>query len=273
MAQQVSSGSISIGANESGAATRSINYIIGEGVTTVNTPSTVQRSLNDTKSRLLAQKTSAGSAISFSDFYGKRPPNMASYAVGDIRQLTEFPSNDIQNGEGGSFFRCTYQDGWGYYASVSSGGIGLSGDRSATLNVDASPGSSFVLSFLFMDRSGFPGLASSSTDKVYGQLESGASFPDCDQNNTLTVYNHLPGSHDPSIGTLSSPIYTFKSNICTVTGGGSGDIYQFNIACSNTGGGIYGGLFYGIIGKTLTLSAESTIGSSTTTYTCTINFS
>ena len=68
MAAQVSSGSISIGANETGAATRSINYIIGEGVTTIDTPSTVQRSLNDDRSRLLAQKTSAGSAISFSDF-------------------------------------------------------------------------------------------------------------------------------------------------------------------------------------------------------------
>ena len=268
MAAQVSSGSISIGANETGAATRSINYIIGEGVTTINTPSTVQRSLNDTRSRLLAQKTSAGSAISFSDFYSKRPPNVSTYTVGDIRE-----SGDLEDGEGGTFFRCTYQDGWGYEESVAAGGIGQSGDKSATLNVDASPGSSFVLSFLFMDRSGYPGLASSSTDKVYGQLESGASFPDCDQNNTLTVYNHLPGSHDPSFSSLGSPIYTSKSNICTVTGGGSGDIYQFNIACSNTGGGINGGLHYGIIGKTLTLSAESTIGSSTTTYTCTINFS
>ena len=268
MAQQVGSGTISIGPNETGAATRSINYIIGEGVTTINTPSTVQRSLNDTESRLLAEKTSAGSAISFSDFYSKRPPNVASYTVGDIRV-----TNDIEDGEGGSFFRCTYLDGWGYTATASAGGQGQSGDKSATLNVDASPGSSFVLSFLFFDRSGYPSLSSSSTDKLFGQLESGASFPDCDQNNTLTVYNHLPGSHDPSFTSLSSPIYTFKSTLCTVTGGGSGDIYQFNIACSNTGGGVSGGLFYGIIGKTLTLSAESTAYGSTVTYTCTINFS
>ena len=89
MAAQVSSGSISIGPHYSGAATRSINYIIGEGVTTVDTPSTVQRSLNDTRSRLLAEKTSAGSAISFSDFYSKRPPNVASYTPGDIRETNE----------------------------------------------------------------------------------------------------------------------------------------------------------------------------------------
>ena len=265
MAAQVSSGSISIGSNETGAATRSINYIIGEGVTTINTPSTVQRSLNDTESRLLAQKTSAGSAISFSDFYSKRPPNVASYTPGDIRK-----SGDIQDGQGGSFFRCTYQDGWGYEQSVAAGGIGQSGDKSATLNVDASPGSSFVLSFLCMDRSGTPG-GSSTTDKFYGQLESGGSFPDCDQNNTLTVYNHLPGSHDPSFSSLSSPTNTYKQTLCTVTGGGSGDIYQFNIACSNTGGGVSGGLFYGTIGKTLTLSFETP--ESGTTYTCTINFS
>ena len=267
MAAQVSSGSISIGPHYSGAATRSINYIIGEGVTTINTPSTVQRSLNDTESRLLAEKTSAGSAISFSDFFGKRPTNVASYTVGDIRE-----SGDPSDGTGVSFFRCKYQDGWGYEVTAASTTYGT-GDKSATLNVDASPGSSFVLSFLFFDRSGSPGLASSSTDKLFGQLESGAQFPDCDQNNTLTVYNHLPGSHDPSFSSLSSPTNTFKQTLCTVTGGGSGDIYQFNIACSNTGGGVNGGLFYGTIGKTLTLSAESTIGGSTTTYTCTINFS
>lgn len=98
MAQQVGSGSISIGPNESGAATRSINYIIGEGVTTINTPSTVQRSLNDTESRLLAEKTSAGSAISFSDFYSKRPPNVSSYTPGDIRE-----TNDPDDGDGVSF--------------------------------------------------------------------------------------------------------------------------------------------------------------------------
>ena len=48
-------------------------------------------------------------------------------------------------------------------------------------------------------------------------------------------------------------------------------IYQFNIACSNTGGGVSGGLFYGTIGKTLTLSFETP--TSGTTYTCTLNFS
>ena len=265
MAQQVSSGTISIGPNETGAATRSINYIIGEGVTTIDTPSTVARSLNDTRSRLLAEKTSAGSAISFSDFYSKRPPNVASYTVGDIRV-----TNDIEDGEGGSFFRCTYLDGWGYTATASAGGQGQSGDKSATLNVDASPGSSFVLSFLCMDRSGTPG-GSSKTDKFYGQLESGGTFPSCDQNNTLTVYNHLPGSHDPSFTSLSSPTSTSKLTLCTVTGGGTADIYQFNIACSNTGGGVSGGLFYGTIGKTLTLSFETP--TSGTTYTCTLNFS
>tara|TARA_R100001015_G_C4621678_1_gene178928 strand:- start:285 stop:1079 length:795 start_codon:yes stop_codon:yes gene_type:complete len=264
MTTQVSSGSISIGANESGAATRSINYIIGEGVTSDGTPSTVARSLNDTRSRALAQKTSAGSAISFSDFYSKSPPN-PTYAQGDIRV-----TNDIENGEGGSFFRCTYLDGWGYTATASSGGIGQSGDKSATLNVDASPGSGFVISFLCMDLSGTPG-GSSTTDKFYGQLESGAQFPTCDNNNTLTVYNHLPGSHDPSIGSLGSPQSTSKSNICTVTGGGSGDIYQFNIACSSTGGTVAGGLTFAIIGKALTLSFETP--ESGTTYTCTLNFS
>ena len=97
MTTQVSSGSISIGPHYSGAATRSFNYIIGEGVTSDGTPSTVARSLNDTRSRALAQKTSAGSAISFSDFYSKSPPN-PTYAQGDIRV-----TNDIENGEGGSF--------------------------------------------------------------------------------------------------------------------------------------------------------------------------
>ena len=267
MPQQVGSGTISIGPNETGAATRSINYIIGEGVTTINTPSTVQRSLNDTRSRLLAEKTSAGSAISFSDFYSKRPPNVSSYTPGDIRE-----TNDPDDGDGVSFFRCKYQDGWGYEVTAASTTYGT-GDKSATLNVDASPGSSFVLSFLFFDQSGYPSLSSSSTDKLFGQLESGGTFPDCDQNNTLTVYNHLPGSHDPSFSSLSSPTSTSKITLCTVTGGGSGDIYQFNIACSNTGGGVNGGLYYGTIGKTLTLSAESTAYGTTVTYTCTINFS
>ena len=266
MAAQVSSGSISIGPNETGAATKSINYIIGEGVTTINTPSTVQRSLNDTRSRLLAQKTSAGSAISFSDFYGKRPPNVSTYTVGDIRQ-----TGDLEDGEGGTFFRCTYTDGWGYTTTVAKGTQGVDQNLSATLNVDASPGSSFVISFCVVDDSGSP-YSSSTTDKLYGQMASGGSFPDCDQNNTLTVYNHLPGSHDPSFTSLSSPIYTFKSNICTVTGGGSGDFYQFNIACSNTGGGIYGGLFYGTIGSSLTLTWETPDGGSGYTYTCTLNF-
>lgn len=266
MAQQVGSGSISIGPNESGAATRSINYIIGEGVTTINTPSTVQRSLNDTESRLLAEKTSAGSAISFQIFTVK------DHLMYQVTHLEILEKQMILMMVMAYLFRCKYQDGWGYEVTAASTTYGT-GDKSATLNVDASPGSSFVLSFLFFDRSGTPGLASSSTDKLFGQLESGGTFPDCDQNNTLTVYNHLPGSHDPSFSSLSSPTSTSKITLCTVTGGGSGDIYQFNIACSNTGGGVSGGLFYGTIGKTLTLSAESTIGGSTTTYTCTINFS
>ena len=80
----------------------------------------MQRSLNDTRSRLLAQKTSAGSAISFSDFYGKRPPNVSTYTVGDIRQ-----TGDLEDGEGGTFFRCTYTDGWGYTTTVAKGTQGV----------------------------------------------------------------------------------------------------------------------------------------------------
>lgn len=265
MAAQVSSGSISIGPHYSGAASRSINYIIGEGVTTIDTPSTVQRSLNDPRSRLLAQKTSAGSPISFSDFYSKRPPNVSTYTVGDIRE-----SGDLQDGQGGTFFRCTYQDGWGYETSVAKGTQGIDQNLSATLSVDASPGSSFVLSFLVYDDSGSL-YGSSTTDKLYAEMSSGGTFPGGDQNNTLVVYNHMPGFHDPTISTLTSPGAS-RSAICTVTGGGSGDIYQFNIACSNTGGGVNGGLFYGTIGSSLTLEWETPDGGSGYTYTCTLNF-